>query len=665
MTNDDTTERIAAMLAENMRRKNALHKPYNPVTGRNAYGERITVEMPDAPIPLQYVPKQMLDENPFAKSLAQAGCLDSFILAKLHKKPSFELKEGLWTKWIQIRIRYDFEFWAAMFVKIKDKKSQNDIPFILNRPQQRLLATLEGMRLAGKPIRLIMLKARQWGGSTLIQMYMAWIQLVHRKNWNSIICAHLKDAAAQIKGMYTKLLDNYPAWLLGDNTQPAFRPFEKSSNTSCIANTGSKVTICSSESPEAVRGSDAAMAHLSEAAFWNNTPTHTPENLIRAVCGSIALLPYSVVVIESTANGTGGYFHREYMRACRGESDKTPIFVPWHEIEIYTTHLDDAASFASSLNEYEQQLWQHGATLEAIAWYRAKRREYHEHADMMAEYPSDDIEAFSYSGERVFNLQAIHKLRQHCTVPRYTGEIRAQASTGRDALVNLEFVEEPGGLLHIWEPPEKDPRLRNRYVVAVDIGGRSRKADFSVIAVFDRRDMLTGGIPAIVAQWRGHTDHDLLAWKAVQIAAYYDNALLVVESNTLETECTEEMHSGYILDTIAQNYRNLYARRHAGGEIGNQAPQRWGFHMNRATKLLLINHQINILRQNGYIERDAEACHEYDVFERKPNGSFGAKEGEHDDILITRCIGTYICCEEPLAAVKYHRPSPLIGEASF
>ena len=513
MTNDDTTERIAAMLSENMRRKNALHKPYNPVTGRNAYGERIIVEMPDAPIPLQYVPKQMLDENPFAKSLAQAGCLDSFILAKLHKRPSFELKEGLWTKWLQIRIRYDFEFWAAMFVKIKDKKSQNDIPFILNRPQQRLLATLEGMRLAGKPIRLIMLKARQWGGSTLIQMYMAWIQLVHRKNWNSIICAHLKDAAAQIKGMYTKLLDNYPAWLLGDNTQPAFRPFEKSSNTSCIANTGSKVTICSSESPEAVRGSDAAMAHLSEAAFWNNTPTHTPENLIRAVCGSIALLPYSVVVIESTANGTGGYFHREYMRACRGESDKTPIFVPWHEIEIYTTHLDDAASFASSLNEYEQQLWQHGATLEAVAWYRAKRREYHEHADMMAEYPSDDIEAFSYSGERVFNLQAIHKLRQHCTVPRYTGEIRAQASTGRDALVNLEFVEEPGGLLHIWEPPEKDPRLRNRYVVAVDIGGRSRKADFSVIAVFDRRDMLTGGIPAIVAQWRGHTDHDLLAWR--------------------------------------------------------------------------------------------------------------------------------------------------------
>ena len=63
---------------------------------------------------------------------------------------------------------------------------------------------LEEMREAEQPIRLILLKARQWGGSTLIQIYMAWIQLVHRRNWNSVICAHLKESAANIKGMYTK-----------------------------------------------------------------------------------------------------------------------------------------------------------------------------------------------------------------------------------------------------------------------------------------------------------------------------------------------------------------------------------------------------------------------------------------------------------------------------
>jgi hypothetical protein len=143
--------------------------------------------------------------------------------------------------WVKERIKYDFEFWAAMFVKIKDKMGQEDIPFILNRPQQRYLSLLEEQRRAGKPIRIIMLKARQWGGSTITQVYMAWIQLVHQRNWNSIICAHLKDAAANIRGMYTKLLDNYPAWLLGSCEKPHFQPFERSNNTSFIAQRGCKV----------------------------------------------------------------------------------------------------------------------------------------------------------------------------------------------------------------------------------------------------------------------------------------------------------------------------------------------------------------------------------------------------------------------------------------
>ncbi len=82
--------------------------------------------------------------------------------------------------------------------------------------------------------------------------------------------------------------------------------------------------------------------------------------------------------------------------------------------------------------------------------------------------------------------------------------------------------------------------------------------------------------------------------------------------------------------------------------IRSSAPSRWGFHMNRSTKTLIINHQIQMLRECGYVERDLLACYEHDVFERKPNGSFGAMDGHHDDILITRCIGTYICYTEPL-----------------
>lgn len=646
---------VDEIVAENRRRNEERDAPYHPDTGEGAaVGPRVCMHLPDAPIPLQYIPEEMLAEVEMVRRLRACGSMSAFIARELGEPESDALREEVWRRWVKVRIRYDFEFWAVMFARIKDKMGDGDIPFRLNRPQRRLLVSLETMRRNRQPIRLILLKARQWGGSTLVQLYMAWIQLVHRRSWHSVICAHLKDAAANIRGMYTKLLAGYPAWLMPDGVEPRFRPYERMVNTSVIDGVESRVTISSAETPESVRGSDAVMAHLSEVAFWPATRQKSPESLIRSVCGSVALLPLSLVVLESTANGTGNYFHRECERAKRGESDKLFVFVPWYEIEIYTAPIDDATAFAASLDEYERSLWQRGATLEAIAWYRLKRREYSDHADMMAEYPSDDVEAFNHSGDRVFDIRRVQELRADCRKPDYVGEVCGDALSGREALQGLHFVDDATGRLQVWALPDADDTVADRYVAVVDIGGRSAKADYSVIVVFDRYWQMYGGVPEVVAQWRGHIDHDLLAWKAAGIAAYYHNALLVIESNTLETEHTDGEHTEYILDTLSDAYTRLYARASAEN-IRSTAPSRWGFHMNRATKTLIINHQVQMLRERGYIERDELACYEHDVFERKPNGTFGAMEGHHDDILITRCIGTYICYTEPLPRIIAER----------
>ena len=665
---------------ENRQRNEYLRRYYNPETGEGSdTGDRRILRLPDAPIPVQYIPKALFDNEMMAQRLVECGSLAGCAERYGHDKriatdeagrnpqlaDSGDTTEELWREWIRVRIRYDFEFWAFSFVRIKDKLGAEDIPFRLNRPQRRILGMLEDMRTAGKPIRLILLKARQWGGSTLVQIYMAWIQLVHCRNWNSVICAHLKESAANIKGMYSKLLANYPDWLL-DGEKPKFKPFERMANTSVIAGRECRVTIGSAESQESVRGIDAAMAHLSEVAFWRNSRMKSPEQVMRSICGSIMLLPCSMVVMESTANGTGSYFHQECERAKRGESDKQFAFVPWFEIEMYTLPIDDYDSFIGSLTDYERMLWHRGATLEAIAWYRQKRKEYARHADMMAEYPSDDIEAFCYSGERVFDPTLVEKLRRCCCPPRFEGDIHGKEPTGKQALQEIELETRPEGPLKIWEYPAKECEMRDRYLAVVDIGGRSDTSDYSVIAVFDRYWMLDGGPAEVVAQWRGHIDHDLLAWKSAQIAAYYQNALLVIESNTLETEHDDSEHSAYILDTLSRYYSNLYARQSPPDSIGQKPPSRWGFHMNRATKALVIDAQKNALREGSYIEHDTQACYEHDVYERKPNGSYGAMEGHHDDILITRCIGNYICSRElPSASSKGHRSERIVNESSI
>lgn len=603
------------IIAENARRNEALISHYDPITGAGCYGNREECTIGGI---TYHLPEEML---------------------RNHEISNFTPIDQL----ERIRIKYDFEFWCARCVTIKDKVSARSIHFTLNAPQRRVLAALEDMRTSGSPIRMIMLKARQWGGSTLVQIYMAWIQVVHCTHWNSLICGHLKDTSSAIKGIYSRLLKEYPPLLNENDKEMAFRPFEKSRNVSEITGRECLVATGSAESQESIRGFDIAMAHLTEVAFWRSTAQKSPESVVRAVCGSVALVPLSVIVMESTANGVGNFFHTEWLRAKSGQSDKLPIFVPWYEIEIYRATVTDVPSLWQSLDEYELNLWEKGLTLEMIAWYHAKRKEYNSHTQMMAEYPTDDIEAFANTGRAVFCIDDIERLRDQCFHPLWTGELEGRGREGRLALQDIRFVETSTGKLQIWRKPATiPPGKNNRYIITVDVGGISENADFSVISVIDR--LSAAGKPEIVAQWRGHTYHDLLAWKAAQIARWYHNGMLVIESNTLETEFTEGDGSGYILDLVNEVYTNFYWREPTASSP--EKARKIGFHTNRRTKEQVIYSQMRILRDNLYIEHDHLALDEYSCYEKQPNGSYGAMKGRHDDILMTRCIGLYIAFEE-------------------
>lgn len=297
-----------------------------------------------------------------------------------------------------------------------------------------------------------------------------------------------------------------------------------------------------------------------------------------------------------------------------------------------------------------------GATLEAINWYQHNRKRFDDHADMAAEYPSDDIEAFKHSGKKVFDQYKVEAFGKECRACRYMGDVYGLADQGPEALKRIKFCEDRQGLLKVWELPELEFKVVNRYLTVVDVGGRSSGADYSVVVVFDRYWMMEGDKPEVVAEWYGHIDHDLLAWKAAQIAAFYDNSLLVIESNTLETRDkerdTDGDHTSFILNQIADVYPNLYARRQSEKAINSGAPRKWGFHTNSSTKPMIIDHLIRMIREQAYIERERGCLDEYLCYEKKENGSFGAISGRHDDRLMTRAIGLFICfCEMDLPKI--------------
>lgn len=664
---------VIEILKENDKRNADVYQKFDPISGIGSIGERVEVRIDGFPLETQCIPVEMLS-IPLVKLLIKCGSIIKFLTEELEVEYSEEDRLKVIEQFVRLRCRYDFAFWAALYVFIKNKGGGDDVLFRLTRPQRKFVERLEKLRKANKPIRIVLLKARQWGGSTTSQLYMAWLQLIHKVGLNSLIIAHQGAGSDEIKDMFDRMIKAYPIsmlYKLGETYN------ENESKLVGVGHSGSihrvpqrncKIKIGTAERPDSCRGGDYNLVHLSEVGLWKTTDGKKPEDIVRSACSGILLKPYTMIVYESTANGTGNFFQREYDAAKRGTSQFEAMFVSWFDIEQYSLAFDNndakadfaiwlwknrnnssASSARAESGKYLWWLWEQGATLEAINWYVQERAKYNEHAPMASEYPSDDVEAFVHSGERVFDKYKVDEFRASCKPPKYIGDVYADGDSGKDALKNLRFAEDTQGLLWIWDLPEIDDKeiVTNRYLTIVDIGGRSKKADWSVILVIDRLFMLDGDRPEVVAQWYGHIDMDILAWKAAQIAAFYDNSLLVIESNTLETHDKERQVDGdlshFILNQIKDVYPNLYARKQTEDEIREGLPRKYGFHTNVATKPMIISTLIKVVREHLYTERDERCLDEYVVYEKKQNGAFGAIIGKHDDLLMTRAIGLHIC----------------------
>lgn len=678
---------VDQILIENAKRIHDLSSEYDPMTGLGCYGKRVRLEITDAPFQLLFIPENMMQE-PLAKELAKHGSIEKMYKANKLRFNEEELQR-FWVDLCEIRIQYDPEYYFRMYEVIEDGLTGTLTPFVMNRAQRKFHEIVMDDLLNDRPVRITTLKARQHGISTYIQMLFSWIQKVKKRRWNSVVCAHINDAAKNIRGMYTRSME-YMMPVGG--VRYTMSNFDGTINIKEIKERGCRITVGSSEKPDSVRSQNAKLAHFSEVAFYPDTDKKKTSSLISSIIGTMKLVPWTVVFYESTANGLGDYFETEYSKAKKGESAYTSVFLPWFYNPGYSEPIikdyygfngkkkkGDAREFIQSLNEYEMNLFNnnHEVTLEKLNWYRAKAGEMSSSSEMKQEFPSDDIEAFQDSGKPVFRSEDVEGLRGECTDPKWIGELAADAipqvanidpGKRKAILSNIHFVEDREAMeaqkssdpklkvrktqnkLKVWRLPSP-MKVRHRYLVVFDPQkGISDKADWGVITVIDRLPMMSGEKPEIVAQFKGHIDKDISIWIAAQIAKFYNDALLVVESNTYDSDNKDD-DAELIFETIKSYYNNLYTRT-PSDKVREGYPIKWGFNTNRSTKPMIISNFVSILREKGYVERDGEALDEARTYEQKENGSYGAKEGRHDDILMTRMIGIYVAYAMPMPEME-------------
>jgi len=614
-------------IQENEIRKGILFCEYDPLSGIGSPIPRFEFKLSKTKI--IYLPESAreyllpeLIENPEKFTKLAGGTLENL--------------EEFVHRW---RRKFDFEYWCASDVKITDKEGAFLIPFRLRPAQRKLFSVLHKMFSEGKPILAILGKARQWGGSTLVQIFMIWLQKYHYTNWNSVIVGDNENQARNVRGMYTRLLSNLPE----DDVVNKLSPFENSNKNRVLVGRDCVVSIGSMQQPESLRTMDLKMAHLTEVASWKKTLSKTPEDLTQNIRATIPMIAGAMEVLESTAKGVGNFFHQEYLAAKTGQSGYVAVFVSWFEIEMYVKPFEseaDKANFIENLDEYGLYLWTIGATLEGIHWYQHfKKTKHYSDWRMKSEFPSTDTEMFQSSATRAFDPTYVEKARVNNCPPIFIGDIIADAQKGKKAFENIRFVENPQGALKIWAFPDKEQVCTHRYVVPMDIGGRAAKSDNSVIRVIDRLPLTYGGVPEAILTYTGHIDHDLLAFKGAQIAHSYWKGLYIPESNSIDKDGeTEGDHLVTVLDEVLPHYGNIFCRTDPE-RIKQGFPARYGFHTNKKTKPDLVSNINAAFRDEGYIEMDSEVCDEADQYETKDNGSYGAVSGSRDDRLVATAIG--------------------------
>lgn len=376
---------INQILEEDSRRTLTMRTPYDPVAGDRSPGSRFAIKVPELEPSTIHIPCAMRD-TPEVKGLLAGRSLTEVFSGSV---------ENARRRWFELRCRYDFPFWAYKCIRIKSKTGDDDLPFLLNAPQRKLVGEFEKMREEGLPIRIILVKAHQWGGSTATQIYMLWIQLMRRTGFNSLIVAHQNSGTDEVIAMARKALDGYPRHLLTSDGDPmpekekVYVSAGLSRSAISIPRRNFRIKAGSAERPDSSRGGDYALVHLTEVGLWKKTQGKRPEDIIRAATSGVLLYPETMIVMESTANGVGTFFHKEYLAAKRGTSLYRPVFVAWHEIEKYSLPVGDRRAMAERIvrnrnsdfsdddrratGRYIWSLWEAGASLDAINWYERAR----------------------------------------------------------------------------------------------------------------------------------------------------------------------------------------------------------------------------------------------------------------------------------------------------
>jgi len=278
-------------------------------------------------------------------------------------------------------LKDDLPHYAAKCLRIRTKAGGIE-PLILNRPQRYLHERLEEQRSRTGRVRALVLKGRQQGCSTYVAARF-YHQVTHRRGCRVFILTHESDATENLFGMASRFHEHVPQLVKPTTGRDSVKEldFSRLDSGYKVATAGTKATG---------RSQTIQLFHGSEVAFWPFAETHAAGAL-----QAVADLDGTEIILESTANGIGGFFHQRWQEAEAGTSDFEAIFIPWFWSDEYRREVPPGFKRTADEEDYAAA---HGLGDGQVAWMRAKIIELKHEWLFKQEYPATAAEAFQSSG---------------------------------------------------------------------------------------------------------------------------------------------------------------------------------------------------------------------------------------------------------------------------
>ena len=601
----------------------------------------------------------------------------------------------------------DFSYASRNYFWITNKRREDQL-FALWESQWLVLQKYYELKRAGKPQKILIIKARQLGASLLIEAMIAW-RTMFFPNTEALVVSVDADHSKYLFSLMLHIYDMMPWWLKPqaaslqyedglhfDNPDRDARRLKPGLNSHIYVQHSNQISGVG-------QGHVITAFHGSEVTDWLQSRA---EQIIEGdLLNAIAETTESFGFLESTGKGAGTYSHKLW-QTCEQMGDRAewcPLFLPWffettrvlappqgwhiqkpedsmcERVSGEWAHCDKCTRFFSAAIHGESCVGtlcpicksgtvQPFVLTDAQLYWKQTKRENAEFKGLealkkhRAEMSSTAEEAFQLSGVCVFDEECIEKATYSIRNPKKVAGIKVGFLNSRGEFHGYTGVK--GGcwrngctadhrfddeVLTVWEEPQKG----REYAVGVDIS-EGIGQDYSVISII--KTGRSAGPDEQVAIWRSNgVDPSTLSFYVNVLGLWYNEALMCIEYNTGFRTTANEVRFKYM-------YPNIFRWKHLDSQ--NPVSSKFHWYTQYNTKPLLWQTWRKWIKAGLMIVRDPVTLAEMLTFQKDDEDDRSAEHerGSHDDVLMASMIALY-CSHEMEADEGGRIPVPTQAES--